>query len=67
MATHGITKDKNEFMSADTSDGEWYYEQKELGYNFRMTEMQAALIISQINRLTAFKERTLLLKRKLVG
>lgn len=57
MATHGITKDKNEFMSADTSDGEWYYEQKELGYNFRMTEMQAALIISQINRLTAFKER----------
>lgn len=57
MATHGITKNKNEFSSDDASVGEWYYEQKELGYNFRMTEMQAALIISQINRLTTFKEK----------
>ena len=57
MATHGITENKNEFLSDDASVGEWYYEQKELGYNFRMTEMQAALIISQINRLTTFKEK----------
>lgn len=57
MATHGITKNPDEFIIADDNFGEWYYEQIDLGYNYRMTEMQAALIISQISRLDFFKEK----------
>jgi len=39
------------------SDGSWYYQQVELGYNYRMTELQAALGISQMERLDAFVAR----------
>ena len=35
-------------------DGEWYYEQLELGYNYRLNDMQAALGISQLKRLDSF-------------
>jgi dTDP-4-amino-4,6-dideoxygalactose transaminase len=38
-------------------DGPWYYQQVELGYNYRMTELQAALGISQMQRLDAFVAR----------
>ena len=38
-------------------DGSWYYEQIALGMNYRMTDMQAALIISQLNKLPRFMER----------
>ncbi len=57
FATHGITKKHEEFTKLDEFVGSWYYEQLSLGYNFRMTEMQAALIINQIKRLPFFKER----------
>ncbi|MFA0544382.1 DegT/DnrJ/EryC1/StrS family aminotransferase, partial [Vibrio sp. 10N.222.52.B7] len=36
------------------SDGDWYYQQIELGYNYRMTELQAALGVSQMSRLSEF-------------
>ncbi len=45
--THGITKDPT-LMSKH--DGEWYYEMIELGYNYRITDIQAALGISQLKR-----------------
>ncbi len=38
-------------------DGTWYYEQVALGFNYRMTDMQAALIISQLDKLEMFKRR----------
>ena len=38
-------------------DGSWYYEQIALGYNYRMTDMQAALLISQLDKLPAFSKR----------
>ncbi|MBO5580668.1 MAG: aminotransferase class I/II-fold pyridoxal phosphate-dependent enzyme, partial [Prevotella sp.] len=46
--THGITKDPE---LLEKNDGGWYYEMQELGYNYRITEMQAALGISQLKRL----------------
>lgn len=46
--THGITKDPN---LLERNDGGWYYEMQGLGYNYRITEMQAALGISQLKRL----------------
>ena len=52
LRTHGITKDPSQFDSK--SHGDWYYEQKSLGYNYRLTEIQAALGISQLKRLDSF-------------
>ncbi len=46
--THGITKDP-ELMTKN--DGGWYYEMQDLGYNYRITDFQAALGISQLSRL----------------
>lgn len=53
--SHGIIRD-SEKMTKE-SDGPWYYQQIELGYNFRMTDIQAALGYSQMNRLDAFVAR----------
>lgn len=50
--SHGITRDPSQMTRK--SDGPWYYQQIELGYNFRMTELQAALGISQMKRLDAY-------------
>lgn len=52
LRSHGITRDASEMRSA--ADGPWYYEQIELGYNYRMTDMQAALGLSQMSRLDEF-------------
>jgi len=50
--SHGITREEGE-MTYD-SDGPWYYEQIELGFNYRMTDIQAALGVSQMARLDAY-------------
>jgi len=50
--SHGITRD--ETLMEYSSDGAWYYEQVELGFNYRMTELQAALGVSQMKRLDDF-------------
>lgn len=52
LRSHGITRDGNEMTH--TSDGPWYYQQIDLGYNYRMTDMQAALGLSQMLRLDEF-------------
>lgn len=52
---HGITRDVG--MMEHETDGPWYYEQIDLGYNYRMTDMQAALLISQLDKLPMFSER----------
>jgi UDP-4-amino-4,6-dideoxy-N-acetyl-beta-L-altrosamine transaminase len=52
--THGITKDTNLMTHCD---GGWYYEMQELGYNYRITEFQAALASSQLKRLDWSIER----------
>ena len=55
LRTHGITRDPGR-MSAK-GEGPWYYEQVELGYNYRMTDIQAALGASQLKRIDAFIAR----------
>lgn len=53
--SHGITRDSGQMDHAP--DGDWYYNQIGLGYNYRMTDMQAALVSSQLDKLGLFKER----------
>ena len=55
LRTHGITRDP--LRMARGSHGPWYYEQVELGFNYRMTDIQAALASSQLKRMDAFLER----------
>ncbi len=53
--THGITKEEADFLYP--SHGPWYYEMQELGWNYRLTDMQCALGISQMQRLDSFVQR----------
>ena len=55
LRSHGITRDPE--LMTKAPDGAWYYQQIELGFNYRMTEMQAALGLSQMQRLSLFVER----------
>ncbi len=55
FASHGITKDPA--LMVEPSHGAWYYQQLELGYNFRMTDIQAALGFSQLQRIDDFIAR----------
>jgi UDP-4-amino-4,6-dideoxy-N-acetyl-beta-L-altrosamine transaminase len=50
--SHGITRDPA--LMQGEPDGSWYYQQIELGFNYRMTELQAALGVSQMQRLNEF-------------
>jgi UDP-4-amino-4,6-dideoxy-N-acetyl-beta-L-altrosamine transaminase len=66
--THGITKDPDKFVNEDWafnqlpvtnyhSPSPWYYEMQDLGYNYRITDFQCALGISQLKKLDRFLER----------
>jgi len=55
LRSHGITRD-SELMTRE-ADGPWYYQQIDLGFNYRMTELQAALGLSQLKRLDDFVSR----------
>ncbi|MBQ6696819.1 MAG: UDP-4-amino-4,6-dideoxy-N-acetyl-beta-L-altrosamine transaminase [Lachnospiraceae bacterium] len=52
---HGITRDEEQMVHP--TDARWYYEQVELGYNYRLTDIQAALLMSQLKKLPAFSAR----------
>lgn len=54
--THGITHDEA-LMEDAPHEGLWYYEQISLGFNYRMTDFQAALLLSQLEKLERFKKR----------
>ena len=49
LRCHGITKNRNEFQFK--KEGQWYYEQNLLGFNYRLSDIQASLGISQLKRL----------------
>ncbi len=55
LRSHGITRDPGQMTHAP--DGPWYYQQIALGYNYRMTDIQAALGLSQMARLDEFVAR----------
>ncbi len=61
FAKHGITRDCSQMKNPD--EGGWYYEQLELGYNYRISDIEAALGESQLKRLPEFADR----RRKLVA
>ena len=52
--SHGITRNKSLMTDEAADHGAWYYQQVELGFNYRMTELQAALGVSQMTRLDDF-------------
>ncbi|MEZ5692070.1 MAG: UDP-4-amino-4,6-dideoxy-N-acetyl-beta-L-altrosamine transaminase [Rickettsiales bacterium] len=52
--THGISRNPDDLVNITDLDGVWYYEQGFLGYHYRMTDIQAALGISQLKRLDDF-------------
>lgn len=55
LRSHGITRDPDQMTHE--ADGPWYYQQIDLGFNYRMTELQAALGVSQMERLDQFVTR----------
>lgn len=55
LRSHGITRDSG--LMTQEPDGPWYYQQIQLGFNYRMTELQAALGVSQVDRLDDFVAR----------
>lgn len=61
--THGITHDVS-MMEGAPHEGPWYYEEISLGYNYRITDIQAALLVSQLNKLDLFAARRKEIVRK---
>jgi UDP-4-amino-4,6-dideoxy-L-N-acetyl-beta-L-altrosamine transaminase len=62
LRSHGMTREKNEFKNIDLAftnneSNIWYYEMQDLGFNYRLTDIQASLGISQLNKLNKFIER----------
>lgn len=55
LRSHGMTRDPQQMSEA--SHGPWYYQQVELGFNYRMTDLQAALGLSQLKKLDGFLQR----------
>jgi UDP-4-amino-4,6-dideoxy-N-acetyl-beta-L-altrosamine transaminase len=60
--SHGITRDES--LMTNKPDGDWYYQQVDLGFNYRMTEIQAALGISQMQRLDEFVAKRHILQER---
>ncbi|MEC6745457.1 UDP-4-amino-4,6-dideoxy-N-acetyl-beta-L-altrosamine transaminase [Pseudomonas qingdaonensis] len=62
LRSHGITRDPAKMTHE--ADGPWYYQQIDLGFNYRMTELQAALGVSQMERLDQYVARRHQLARR---
>jgi len=62
LRSHGVTR--NPSLMNKESEGDWYYQQIDLGFNYRMTELQAALGISQMQRLDDFVARRNILRER---
>lgn len=54
LRSHGVTRDEN--LMEHPSEGDWYYEQVALGWNYRLTDMQAVLGLSQLQRIDEWRD-----------
>src|SRR5690606_10167057 len=61
--SHGIERDAQNFSEFAGESGSWFYEMQELGYNYRLSDLQCALGLSQLTRLEAF----IALRREIVA
>ncbi len=55
--SHGITRNPQEFQKPENQQTPWHYEQQSLGFNYRMTDFQAALGLSQLRKLLKFNKK----------
>ena len=62
LSSHGVTR--NPTLMTHEPDGPWYYQQVDLGFNYRMTDLQAALGVSQMERLDQYVSRRYELARR---
>ena len=60
--SHGVTRDPT--LMSKPPEGAWYYQQVDLGFNYRMTDLQAALGVSQMQRLDDFVSKRHILKKR---
>lgn len=61
LRTHGITKDSDSLLNKD--EGPWFYEMQELGFNYRITDFQCALGISQLSKVGKFINKRIAIAR----
>ena len=57
LRNHGVERDENKFIVKKKNTLPWYYEQQELGYNYRLSDIHAALGLSQLSKLDMFVSR----------
>ncbi|MBK9446923.1 MAG: UDP-4-amino-4,6-dideoxy-N-acetyl-beta-L-altrosamine transaminase [Betaproteobacteria bacterium] len=67
LRSHGVTRDASRFVAAGDDPPAWHYEQQMLGFNYRMTDVQAALGSSQLTRLCEYVEARNRLARRYDG
>ena len=57
LRSHGVIKNENQLENKFATVGSWYYEMQELGFNYRITDIQCALGVSQLKKLNSFIKR----------